>query len=71
VPVIETVPCGTPNSYKVIKIATGVDIPEGESGKFDADTTSVAVCKGTGYQSWYAWDDSDDTRDVFFCMTNS
>lgn len=71
-PEMRVVPCTTPKSYKVIKVEQGTGIPEGPSGKFDRDTTSVAVCKGTGYQSWYAYDDeADDTKDVFFCMTDN
>jgi hypothetical protein len=71
-PDMQVVPCNTPKSYKVIKVAQGVDIPEAPNGKFDRDTTSVTVCKDTNYESWYAYDDEDhDANDVFFCMTNN
>jgi hypothetical protein len=71
-PKIYTSPCSTPHSYKVIKVATGIGIPEGPNGTFDDTTTSVAVCQGTGYQSWYGYKDAvDPNRDVFFCMTNN
>jgi hypothetical protein len=70
-PLMQVVPCSKPKSYKVIKIASGVDIPEGPGGKFDRDTTSAAVCAGTNYQAWYGWDSSDDAKDFFFCLTNN
>lgn len=71
-PDMQLVPCTTPKSYKVIKVDQGAGIPEGPDGKFDRDTTSVAVCKDTNYESWYAYDDeNNDAKDVFFCMTNN
>jgi len=71
-PDMKVVACTTPRSYKVIKISQGVDIRENAEGKFDAKITSVAECKGTGYDSWYAYDDEDnDANDVFFCMTDN
>ncbi len=70
-PNLITSTCSTPHSYKVIKIAHGLDIPEGPTGKFD-DTTAVAVCAGTGYQTWYGYQAAvDHATDVFFCMTNN
>ncbi|MGE5827295.1 MAG: hypothetical protein ACM30G_02895 [Micromonosporaceae bacterium] len=71
-PDMQVVACNTAKSYKVIKVQQGTGIPEGPDGKFDRDTTSVAVCKDTDYESWYAYDDEDnDANDVFFCMTNN
>jgi hypothetical protein len=71
-PDMKVVPCTTPKSYKVIKVVQGTAIHENAEGKFDAKTTSVAECKGTGYDSWYAYDDEDDdAKDVFFCMTDN
>jgi hypothetical protein len=70
-PAMQIVPCTKPKSYKVVKIASGVDIPEGPNGKFDRDTTSAQVCKGTNYQAWYGWDSSDDSKDYFFCLTTN
>jgi hypothetical protein len=71
-PKMQVVPCATAKSYTVIRVQQGVDIPEGPDGKFDRDTTSVAVCKDTNYESWYAYDDeNNDANDVFFCMTNN
>ena len=69
-PQLAVVPCTTPGSYKILKVLTGEDIPEGPEGTFDRDTTSVQSCKDTGYKSWYGYQDaSDDTKDVFFCMS--
>ncbi len=70
-PVMAPADCSTPGSYKVIKIARGADIPLGPSDKFDANTTSAQVCKGTGYQSWYGYQMADARDNLFFCMTNN
>jgi len=72
-PAMQIVPCTKPKSYKVIKIASGVDIPEGPNHKFDRDTTSAQVCQGTNppYDAWYGWDSSDDSKDYFFCLTTN
>jgi hypothetical protein len=65
-------PCTTAKSFRVIKISTGAGIPEGPGGKFNKEVTSVAECRGTGYQSWYGYrHPTDDALDVFFCMTNN
>ena len=64
------VACTTSGSYKILKVLTGADIPEGPDDKFDRDTTSVQSCKDTGYKSWYGYQDpTDDAKDVFFCMS--
>jgi hypothetical protein len=71
-PDVRVTACSTKGSFKVIKIATGANIPKGPGGTFDRDTTSVSVCADTGYQSWYGYQSpSDHTKDVFFCMTNN
>lgn len=71
-PEIDGAPCDTPDSYKIIRIATGADIPENDQGRFDGPTTSVAVCEGTGYQTWYGYQHAhDDAKDLFFCMINN
>jgi hypothetical protein len=69
-PDIEIVECSTQGSYKVVKIVTGADLPEGEDGKLGA-STSTAVCQGVKFDRWYAYDDADNTKDVFFCLTNN
>ena len=63
--------CSTKDSYKVIKIKVGEEIPEGPRGTFDKDVTAPEVCKGTGYEAYFAWDSTDDTRDYFFCLTTN
>lgn len=61
-----------PGSYKVIKKLEGASIVENAEGAFDAATTSVAACAGTGFQSWYGYKDvSDESKDVFFCLKNN
>jgi len=65
------VDCGKAQSFKIIKISTGVDIPEGPKGEFDTNVTAVAECGDTEYQNWYAYDESDDTKDVFYCLTKN
>jgi hypothetical protein len=69
-PDIEVVECATQGSYKVVKIAKGADLPEGEDGKLGS-STSTAVCQGVKFDRWYAYDDADNTKDVFFCLTNN
>jgi hypothetical protein len=62
----------TKGSFKVIKKLEGASIVENANGAFDADTTSVAACAGTGFQSWYGYKDvSDEKKDVFFCLLNN
>jgi hypothetical protein len=68
-PTMQVVQCGKPGSYKVLKIASGASIPEAPNGKFDRDHTSVAVCAGTDYRAWYAWDSEDNNKDYFFCLS--
>lgn len=69
-PSLAVVPCTTKGSYKVLKVLTGESIVEGPGDKFDRDTTSVAACTDTAYKSWYGYQDAtDDTLDVFFCMS--
>jgi hypothetical protein len=63
--------CSTKDSYKVIKIMVGEQIPEGPLGTFDKDVTAPRVCKDTGYEAYFAWDSTDDTRDYFFCLTTN
>lgn len=70
-PEMQKVACSKPKSYKVVKIASGVGIPEGANGKFDRNTTAATVCGNIDYQAWYGWDSSDDTKDFFFCLTNN
>jgi hypothetical protein len=60
--------CGTPNSYTVLKIKQGPGIPVGPDGKFSDTATAKPLCSGTGYDSWFGWDSSDDSQDYFFCM---
>jgi hypothetical protein len=70
-PLIEFSGC-VKGSYKVIKKLEGASIVENAQGSFDAETTSVAACAGTGFQSWYGYKDvSDDKKDVFFCLLNN
>jgi hypothetical protein len=71
-PDMELTPCGTAKSFTVIKVSAGADIPEGPRGKFNKEITSVAECRGTGFQSWYGYQHpTDDAQDLFFCMTNN
>jgi hypothetical protein len=64
--------CATAKSFKVIKVSSGATIPEGPGDKFDRDTTSVAECQGTGFQSWYGYQDAfSDDKDLFFCLKNN
>lgn len=71
-PDMRLTPCTTPKSFKVIKVSAGAEIPEGPSGKFNKEITSVAECRGTGFQSWYGYQDAnDDALDLFLCLTNN
>jgi len=63
--------CSVKDSYKVIKILAGEQIPEGPQGTFDKDHTAPEVCKNTGYEAYFAWDSTDDSRDYFFCLTTN
>jgi hypothetical protein len=67
-PQIEIVPCETADSYKVIKIVKGEELLENADGKLDQNTTAPAACKDTGYRFWYAYDATDNTQDLFFCL---
>ena len=67
-PDIEIVPCTTKDSYKVIKIVVGEDLVENAQDKLDRDTTAPAACADTSYKYWYAYDATDDTQDLFFCL---
>jgi hypothetical protein len=67
-PQIEIVPCTTADSYKVIKIVKGEGLLENPEGKLDQKTTAPAACKDTGYEFWYAYDATDNTQDLFFCL---
>jgi hypothetical protein len=66
-PELRIVACADPASYRVLLKATGVSIPEGPDGEFDA-TTANTVCAGTQYDSWYGNNAIDDTGDVFLCL---
>jgi hypothetical protein len=71
-PSMSTAKCTDAQSYKVLKVTRGADIPEGADGKFDAATTSVHECAGTGYQSWYGYKDAySQDKDLFFCLANN
>jgi hypothetical protein len=70
-PQIAPAGCDTPKSYKVIKKIEGASIKANAAGKFDAGTTAAAACAGTGFQTWYGYNDTDDKNDVFFCLTNN
>jgi hypothetical protein len=63
-----TVACSTPNSYTVLDIFSGESIPKAPDHTFTRDVTYKALCKSPPANSWYAWDDSDDTKDYFYCM---
>jgi hypothetical protein len=69
-PRMAKVPCTTPKSYKVVKIASGESIPEGPDGQFGEQTWDL-VCAGTNptRKVWFGWDSSDDKNDFFFCLT--
>jgi hypothetical protein len=70
-PKVEFSAC-TKGSFKVIKKLEGASIVENAAGNFDAETTSVAACAGTGFESWYGYKDvSDQKKDVFFCLLNN
>jgi hypothetical protein len=70
-PQIEIVPCTTEESYRVIKIVKGEELLENADGKLDQNTTAPAACKDTGYKFWYAYDATDNTQDLFFCLVNA
>ena len=64
--------CDTAKSFTVLKISKGAAIPEGAGDKFDAGTTSAHECAGTGFESWYGYQDAyNDDRDLFFCLKNN
>jgi hypothetical protein len=63
--------CNLPKSYKVIKVTSGEQIPEGPRGTFDGTVTAPAMCAGTGYEAFFAWDSSNDAKDYFFCLTTN
>lgn len=67
-PDIEIVPCTTDDSYKVIKIVEGEQLKENAQGELDRDTTAPDACGDTPYKFWYAYDATDDTQDLFFCL---
>jgi hypothetical protein len=70
-PLVESSACVS-GSFKVIKKIEGASIKENAQGKFDADTTSLAACAGTAFQSWYGYKDAvDEKKDLFFCLTNN
>lgn len=69
-PALQLVACADTGSYRVRRTATGVSIPEGPDGEFDA-TTAAAVCAGTDYDTWYGSNALDDTGDVFLCLTST
>jgi hypothetical protein len=70
-PQIEIVPCTTEGSYRVIKIVKGEELLENPDGKLDQNTTAPAACKDTGYKFWYAYDATDNTQDLFFCLVSA
>jgi hypothetical protein len=70
-PQIEIVPCTTEESYKVVKIVKGEELLENPDGKLDQNTTAPAACKDTGYKFWYAYDATDNTQDLFFCLVSA
>ncbi len=71
-PTMVKVACGTAQSYKILKIASGESIPEGPNGSF-GETTWDQVCAGTNpaRKVWFGWDSSDDKNDFFFCLSNN
>lgn len=71
VPTMVKSDCNKAQSYEVIKIVAGEQIPEGPQGTFDKDNTAPAMCDGTGYEAYYGWDSSNDKNDFFFCLTNN
>jgi hypothetical protein len=68
-PDIEIVPCTTIGSFRVVRIVQGEQLIENPEGKLDRKTTAPAACKDTGYEFWYAYDATDNTQDLFFCLT--
>jgi hypothetical protein len=70
-PAIAPASCSQPGTFKVVKIARGRNIPVGPSDKFDADTTSVQVCAGIDYQSWYGLQQPNADDNLFFCLVNN
>ncbi|HEY7223353.1 MAG TPA: hypothetical protein VH561_07070 [Micromonosporaceae bacterium] len=67
---LEIVACGTDNSYAVVKIDHGAQLPEDPvTGGLD-DATADAVCKGTPPWdgAWAAWDSDNDSLDYFYCL---
>ena len=70
-PVMVRSDCGKAQSYKVIKILAGEQVPEGPNGTFDKDNTAPQVCSGTGYEAYFGWDSSNDANDYFFCLTTN
>jgi hypothetical protein len=69
-PDISVVACNTPGSYKILKISKGETLPEGTDGKLGAGTATTE-CAGLAYNRWYAYDDSDNTKDIFFCLKDN
>jgi hypothetical protein len=63
--------CSAPGSYTIVKIAEGADIPVGPKDTFDTNTTSVQVCAGINYDTWYGYQVDDPSLNLFFCMTNN
>lgn len=67
-PKMRQAPCEK-GAFKVLKVAKGENLPENKEGKFDK-FAAAQVCSGVdGYLNYYAFDATDNTKDLIFCMS--
>jgi hypothetical protein len=61
--------CTTANSYKVVKVARGDDVPRASNGKVDPNSAAATVCGSLDYKNFYVyWDENASDQNVVICL---
>jgi hypothetical protein len=70
-PEMWVVPCDEPDTYRVLKVLAGAEIPEGMDEKFREEATAQALCSDVAWNAWFGWDSDVDALDHFYCMRSN
>jgi hypothetical protein len=62
------VPCDRADTYEVLKVVKGADIPKDAAGAFTEEATATPVCADVPSDSWFGWNSPNDAQDHFYCM---
>jgi hypothetical protein len=61
--------CTAANSYTVVKVVRGNDVPRDSNNEVEPKSAAAAVCAGQKYDNFYAyWDSNAPAQNVILCL---